>query len=138
MCREEALGLSSLLGDLNTHGVKLYGVVHQTLGVEDFQPFFKGQIFLDSEKMFYGPKQRWMPLFGLLRVNVIQNIIRVHKKNIPGDMNGEGRLMGGVFVIGPGDQGILFQHQEKEFGDHANLDDVLAAVKKIEVPTSNL
>ena len=37
----------------------------------------------------------------------------------------------GVFVMGPGKQGILFEHREKEFGDAANLTDVLNAVKKI-------
>ncbi|OWF37831.1 hypothetical protein KP79_PYT06030 [Mizuhopecten yessoensis] len=134
----EALGLSSLLDDLNAHGVKLYGVVHQTLGVEEFKPFFKGQIFLDNEKTFYGPKERWMPLFGLFRVNVIQNIIRVYRKKIPGNMDGEGRLMGGVFVIGPGNQGILYQHQEQEFGDIADLEEVLKAIRNIKIPTSNL
>ena len=33
--------------------------------------------------------------------------------------------------MGPGKQGILFEHREKEFGDAANLTDVLNAVKKI-------
>ena len=37
----------------------------------------------------------------------------------------------GVFVIGPGEQGVLFQHQEKEFGDHADLKDVMAAVNNM-------
>jgi hypothetical protein len=37
----------------------------------------------------------------------------------------------GVYVIGPGDQGILFQHHEMELGDIANVTDVLAAAKKI-------
>jgi GDP-D-mannose dehydratase len=42
-------------------------------------------------------------------------------------------LITGVFVIGPADQGILFQHEEKEFGDHAVLKDILEAVKNIKL-----
>lgn len=37
----------------------------------------------------------------------------------------------GVFVIGPGQTGIYYQHHEMEFGDHANLTEVLEAVQKI-------
>lgn len=136
MCREEALGLTSILDDISAHGVKLYGVVHQTLGVEEFQTFFKGEVFLDRERKFYGPKERWLPLFGLFRVNVLQNVIRVYRKKIPGNHEGIGRLLGGVYVIGPGNQGILYQHQEQEFGDHADLQHVLNAVKSIQVPSS--
>jgi hypothetical protein len=32
---------------------------------------------------------------------------------------GEGRLLGGLLVIGAGDSGIVFEHREKVFGDHA-------------------
>jgi len=46
-------------------------------------------------------------------------------------MEGEGRLLGGVLVIGPGDQGVLFEYKEKVWGDHADLNEVLEAVKKI-------
>ena len=34
----------------------------------------------------------------------------------------------GVFVIGSGDTGVLFEHRESEFGDHANLTDIMNAV----------
>ena len=33
--------------------------------------------------------------------------------------------------MGPGDQGILFEHHSMEFGNHADLSDILEAVKKI-------
>lgn len=117
--------------DLEAHRVQLHAVVHETLGVDEFRPFFKGNVYLDLEKKFYGPKERWTSLFSLLRLGVLKNIYRVKKKDIHGDLRGEGRLLGGVFVIGPGDQGILYEHQEKMFGDHADLKDVLAAVNNI-------
>ncbi len=40
----------------------------------------------------------------------------------------------GVFVIGPGEQGILMEHREGEFGDHANITEVMEAVDKMNPP----
>lgn len=42
----------------------------------------------------------------------------------------------GVFVIGPGQSGIYYQHHEMEFGDHANLTEVIEAVQRIEKDAS--
>ena len=36
-----------------------------------------------------------------------------------------------VYVIGPGDQGILYEHRELEFGDHHNQSALLEAVALI-------
>lgn len=39
--------------------------------------------------------------------------------------------MGGLLVIAP-DSSIVYEHREKVFGDHADLDDVEAAVKSFQ------
>lgn len=41
--------LSSLQPQLDAHGFNLVGIVHEERGVDKFQPFFKGPIYLDSE-----------------------------------------------------------------------------------------
>lgn len=53
-----------------------------------------------------------------------------------GNWLGEGRLLGGVFVVGPGDQGILLDHKEKEFGDKVELQKVKDAVSKMKFSSS--
>jgi len=133
LCREEAQELSSLRPRLEEAGVNLFAVVHEDLGsqVQDFRPFFQGPIFLDSERIFYGPRPRWMFLSGFVRPSVWRAIFRATGKSIENNLEGEGRLLGGVFVIGPGDQGIIFEHRESEWGDHANHSAILEAVKKI-------
>jgi len=133
MCREEALSLSSLRPRLEEAGVNLCAVVHEDLGsqVQDFRPFFPGAIYLDDERIFYGPRPRWMFLSGIVRPSVWKSIFRVRGKSIENNLEGEGRLLGGVFVIGAGDQGILYEHREMEWGDHANHTSILEAVKKI-------
>lgn len=40
-----------------------------------------------------------------------------------------------VFVIGAGDQGILFQHHERVIGDAANLDQVKDAILQVNKPS---
>jgi len=131
LCREEASELSSLLPELKSRDIKLCAVVHEKPGVEAFRKFFKGDIFFDEKRHFYVPEERYMNLWGLFRINFIKNVLRNREKNIDGNLKGEGRILGGVYVIGPGSDGILLQHQEMEFGDIVNTTDVLAAIKKM-------
>lgn len=131
MCREEASQLSSLLSKLNQHGVPLVGVVHQKRGADQFKSYLKGELFLDSKRKFYGPHQRWMFLTGFLRISVLKAFWRA--RGIENNLDGEGRLLGGLFVIGPQDQGVLLEHREKEFGDKADLKDVMDAVSRIKM-----
>lgn len=133
MCREEASELSSLKPQLEELGVPLVAVVKESVGTEiqDFRPHFAGDIYVDEKKHFYGPLQRKMGGLGFFRLGVWQNFIRAWRSGYQGNMNGEGFILGGVFVIGAGDQGILLEHREKEFGDKVKNADVLEAVKKI-------
>lgn len=133
MCREEAAELSSLKPQLDKLGVPLYAVVKEDIKkeVEEFQSYFKGEIFLDERKRFYGPHKRTMKLLGFFRYSVWINFIRARKSGYHGNLDGEGFILGGVFVIGPGKQGILLEHREKEFGDKVNIDAVLEALKTI-------
>ncbi|GFO33243.1 redox-regulatory protein fam213a [Plakobranchus ocellatus] len=126
---QEAQGLSSLRPQLDALSVPLYAVVHENLGVAEFQPFFDGEIFLDQERGFYGPVERTMFLSGILRTSVMKKIYNAKPE---GNLKGEGRILGGVFVVGAGHQGILLEHREKEFGDYADTTEVLAAAKKVQ------
>lgn len=133
MCREEASELSSLKPELEKLGVHLVAVVKEDVGaeIEDFRPHFAGDIYIDEKKVFYGPLQRKMGGLGFLRLGVWQNFIQAWRSGHQGNMNGEGFILGGVFVLGAGDQGILLEHHEKEFGNKVQIADVLEAVKKI-------
>ena len=39
-------------------------------------------------------------------------------------------MLTGVFVVGPGNEGILYEHRESEWGDHANTTEILEAIKQ--------
>ncbi|XP_037759369.1 peroxiredoxin-like 2A isoform X4 [Chelonia mydas] len=130
---KEASELSSLKPQLDQLGIPLYAVVKEKIGteVEDFQHYFKGEIFLDEKKKFYGPHKRKMLLMGFIRLGVWQNFLRAWKNGYSGNLEGEGFILGGVYVIGAGKQGVLLEHREREFGDKVILQSVLDAAEKI-------
>lgn len=138
LCRAEAAELSFLKPKLDELRVPLYAVVKEQVGTEvkDFQPYFKGEIFLDEKKGFYGPQRRKMMFMGLIRLGVWYNSFRAWNGGFSGNLEGEGFILGGVYVIGAGKQGILLEHREKEFGDKVDLLSVLEAAKKIKPQTS--
>lgn len=59
------------------------------------------------------------------------SFIRARRRGVVANFEGEGRLLGGLFVIGPGNQGVLFEHYEEFFGDRVTNQQVLEAVDKI-------
>lgn len=58
-----------------------------------------------------------------------------HSAGVDGNMKGDGTLLGSTLVLGPGDQGILFEHRSREFQDRVDPQDVLNAVRKIRTST---
>ncbi|MCJ8738845.1 hypothetical protein PDJAM_G00040390 [Pangasius djambal] len=73
-----------------------------------------------------------MMTLGFTRISVWRNILRAWRKGYQGNRKGEGFILGGLYVIGPENQGVLMEHQEKEFGDKADLRSVLQAVQKVQ------
>ncbi|CAB1119444.1 unnamed protein product [Ectocarpus sp. CCAP 1310/34] len=133
LCREHAQDLSNKQPDFAAKGVKLVGVVHEKLGVEEFSGFFKnGEIYFDEEKAFFNALgMRWEGLSSLMKPSVISNAKRASAKGVKGNLKGEGRLLGGLLVVGGGDSGIAFEHREAVFGDHASMDAIMAAVDTV-------
>lgn len=100
--------------------------------ITNFRPYFNGEIFLDEKRGFYGPQERSMGVSGFLRLGVWMNGWRAYCGGFGGNLKGEGFVLGGVYVIGPGQQGVLLEHREMEFGDKVNPSDVLQAVRLIQ------
>jgi len=125
--------LSSLEPRLSKLGVPMYAVVGETLGADEFEAkFWKGKgVFLDSERTFYGPKIRKMGLWGMLRIETWLNIYKSKQLGTAGNLEGDGYHLGGVFVLGPGEQGIVFEHREGSWGDNVNTTQVMEAVEKM-------
>jgi len=132
LCREEASQISSLKPQLDNAGVPIYGLVHENMGteVQDFSKFFKGEIFLDRKRSFF---MGYLGLLrGLIKPSVWSSVNRAKAGGFEGNMKGEGRYLGGVYLFGPRNQGLVYHHEESEWGDHAKVEDVSEAIKKIQ------
>ncbi|KAJ1928765.1 hypothetical protein IWQ60_001765 [Tieghemiomyces parasiticus] len=136
-CREEAMELASHRNKLyRNYGVKMIAVIHENLGAEEFSmKYWRGPVYLDEKKDFIaaigGGKPRWgSVVMALFKPSVWGNLRRNLTKGIESDFEGEGRILGGLYILHSGDQGIAYEHQEAVFGDHAPWDEVLAAAKK--------
>uniref|UniRef100_A0A8D2ZJF9 Peroxiredoxin-like 2A n=1 Tax=Scophthalmus maximus TaxID=52904 RepID=A0A8D2ZJF9_SCOMX len=127
----EAAELSSLKSQLQDLEVPLFAVVKENIGKEldCFKKYFSGKVYVDQN--FYGPQKRWMFLSVFLRIGVWRNLWRAYRRGFRGNLRGEGLVLGGVFVIGPRDQGILLEHHEKEFGDKVNMLAVLRTARNM-------
>ncbi|AWP13971.1 putative redox-regulatory protein FAM213A-like [Scophthalmus maximus] len=132
----EAAELSSLKSQLQDLEVPLFAVVKENIGKEldCFKKYFSGKVYVDQQRNFYGPQKRWMFLSVFLRIGVWRNLWRAYRRGFRGNLRGEGLVLGGVFVIGPRDQGILLEHHEKEFGDKVEFLNVSLRIKVITFP----
>jgi len=131
-CRGQASRIYDELGTkLDEKQVSLVGVFHETLGVEEFRPFLKGaELYYDPKKHFYGPEERWLPNWvGFLRVSTYLNYLKI-KKGTTGNGAGEGRLLGGMYLLNK-DQQIVFTHLEKTWGDQVDMKELAGAVNQL-------
>lgn len=48
-CRREASQLSDMKAKFDQKRVKMIAIVHETKGVEEFKPYFKGDVYFDPE-----------------------------------------------------------------------------------------
>ncbi|MBZ3887744.1 Redox-regulatory protein FAM213A [Sciurus carolinensis] len=134
------MNLSSLKPKLDDLGVTLYAVIKEKNGTEmkDFQSYFKGDIILDENKKFSGPQRHKMKFMGFSLLSVWFNFFWAWNGGISRNLEGEGFILGGDFMVEPEKQGILIEHQEKELGDKVNPLSVLEAARiiKSETPAS--
>lgn len=62
------------------------------------------RILLCLQRRFYGPRERKMGLLAFMRLGVWLSGVRAFRKGFIGNVLGEGFVLGGVFVIGRGQQ----------------------------------
>lgn len=133
MCREEATELASFHQKLvaeHSINVKLVGVLHENRGITAFRPFFPGgQLFLDPDRGIYKAMgDLYLGLGGFFLPSVWSNLRRAKDKQVEGNMEGEGRYLGGLLIVE--NNNVVYEYKEKVWGDHAPLDQVTKALMK--------
>ncbi len=71
-----------------------------------------------------------MLLTGFLRASVYYRLYQTIQAGVPGNLKGDGTLLGGVFVLGP-DTEVAYEHREGAFGDSCDVDEVMKAVESL-------
>lgn len=128
------------LASLDLGGVPLYAVLLEDVDNEP-QKFAEAtgipnQPLLDVNRAFFPDS---MPGINALKVGTMVNTFKLLTSGgeLSGNFKGDYSQRAGVVVIGPGEQGILYQHQEDSFGDQADPNLVLAAVARISSGTGS-
>lgn len=142
--------LSQALSKRSEH-VRLVAIAGETLGHEEFAEYWDGELFFDVGKRHIWPvlQTGFFSKMGVvggalsyyLGGSVSKNMTRfkessrVHRgktgRGIKDSGKGEGYTLGGLWVFGSPSQGMLYEFKERSWGDHAQIEDVLAAVAQI-------
>lgn len=135
MCREEASELASIRESITACGVRMVAIVKESLGVASFAEKFwrSDEIFLDEGHGFYkavfGGKVSKVGLTNFLQRAIYSNYSRASTKGYSGDNAGEGRVLGGLFIVSL--KGVHYEYPERTSGDHAPVEEVVAVVKSL-------
>eukprot|EP00442_Polarella_glacialis_P050541 CAMPEP_0115132892 /NCGR_PEP_ID=MMETSP0227-20121206/54054_1 /TAXON_ID=89957 /ORGANISM="Polarella glacialis, Strain CCMP 1383" /LENGTH=152 /DNA_ID=CAMNT_0002538833 /DNA_START=161 /DNA_END=619 /DNA_ORIENTATION=+ len=151
MCREEAQEAFSHIDEFKAAGAsRVVALVKENVGteVEDFRKgYWPGDILMDKEQEFYkalGGGSPHKPFSGLVSFLAMllnpfatrgtkQNLARCKAKKVDGNITGEGFVAGGCYVLRR-DGTAAFSFLEKELGDHAKVQDILAALREATKP----
>ncbi|KAJ3352987.1 hypothetical protein GGF32_003240 [Allomyces javanicus] len=137
LCREEAFNLANQRDHLQKElGIRMVAVVNQSFGAQDFADnYWKGTCFFDKDLGFFkamGDGQiRKGSLLQLMKPSVLANMARARKTKLDSNLDGDGTILGGLLIVGPGDKGIVYEYPETEFGDHAPMETVLETCKSL-------
>ena len=121
--------IASLSPLMRGKGVRLYGVVHEEKGWKEFKDYLQAEVFLDSSRGFFGPKEKWVGLGELLKpVNWISSY-RAWKDGFSGNYEGEGRLLGGLYIIS--NERVELEWRASAIGDSYPLESVENTIKNL-------
>eukprot|EP00929_Paragymnodinium_shiwhaense_P011845 TRINITY_DN11817_c0_g1_i1.p1 TRINITY_DN11817_c0_g1~~TRINITY_DN11817_c0_g1_i1.p1 ORF type:complete len:187 (+),score=54.16 TRINITY_DN11817_c0_g1_i1:301-861(+) len=124
---------------------RVVALVKENIGTEvaDFRKdFWSEEVYMDEAKKFYvaiGGGKENKPFSGLAaflamlanpftKSRTKKNLETAKKAGVAGNLNGEGFVAGGVYVIRQ-DGKAAYAFTEEDMGDRAPVEDVIAAVK---------
>ena len=142
MCRAEAHQLYSRKPIFDALGIQLVAVINEHIDAEvrAFWPrYWGGMVMVDEEREFFKalgqgdlPREGFVTGF-LLNATARANYKRATATGVEGNLNGEGTIKGGLFIMRAGNGGVAYQFIERNFGDWAPLDEVMGVCQNIGV-----
>lgn len=122
--------------NLKEKGVELAAIVHEELGVEEFRSGFwsSDPIYLNPDLSFFAAinndrkVKKQSLLSGLFSSDMWRRIRQAKNSGVEGNLKGEGRILGGILLMGKGQSGPKWIRTEKSFGDHASNEEILKSI----------
>lgn len=118
-------------------GVDMAAVVHEADIGEFAQKYWPGlPIYLNADRSFFSAinsdrrLRKQNVLGGLLSMDTWRRYARARDAGVTGNMRGEGRILGGLVLMGRGEEGAQWVRLENSFGDYPSSEEILAAVAK--------
>ena len=116
--------------------IKLVAILHENLGSDEFIRGFwpNDPIYLDSDKAIFAAissnqsVRKQSILSGILSLDMWKRVSQAKAAGLEGNLEGEGSVLGGIFLIGPGEEGVNWVRLEKSFGDNATNEEILANI----------
>ncbi|CAK9268961.1 unnamed protein product [Sphagnum jensenii] len=140
MCRGEAHQLYARKPIFDAMGVQLVVVLNENIEseVKAFWPhYWGGMVLVDESREFFKalgggklPKGNLITGFAF-NPQARQNWKRAKATGIKYNTNGEGTIKGGLYVLGSGKTGVVYQFIERNFGDWAPLDEVIKVCENL-------
>lgn len=66
-------------------------------------------------------------MFGIFDAGMAEQRKAATKNKVDGNLSGDGLTLGGTYVVEQGGK-VLMEFQQKMFGDHPKVEDILAAL----------
>jgi len=131
-CREEASRLEDQRAKIEGYGVRMVAVVKEPLGAAEFaEKFTRSPVYLDTDMGFYkalgGGEVSKASFLTFLRPAFWSNYSRNKESGSVGNLEGEGMIKGGLFVIGKGDSGAVYAFQEQVIGAALPMEEIVEA-----------
>ncbi|KAI6654076.1 Mucin-19-like isoform X1 [Oopsacas minuta] len=99
------------------------------MGGKEFEKFLHAEVYLDSARGFFGPEEKWIGFGEFFKpVNWISSYY-AWKNGASGNSNGEGRLLGALYIIS--NDRVELEFRPNAVGDFCSLELIKDVIRKL-------
>ncbi|XP_005986086.1 prostamide/prostaglandin F synthase isoform X2 [Latimeria chalumnae] len=132
VCRWIAKDISKLKDSFDQNNIRLIGVGLEEYGVEEFVKgnYFSGELYIDEKKQCYKDlgfkRYNALSLIPAVIGKPIREVVtKANAEGIQGNFSGDLLQSGGMLIVSPGGEKVLFHFVQDSPGDHVPLETIV-------------